>query len=104
MNPENNQDALAAIKGQLFTLLVALVVISGTLTGFLYTQASITGKELSQGQQIAAQLKQNETAMNNFVGKLVAYGEKHPDFQPVLKKYGIVPMPGTPVVTPAPKK
>ena len=90
MTPENNQDDIAAIKGQLFTLLVALVVISGTLTGFLYTQASISGKEEVQIRQVSVQLKQNQDAINNFVGKLVAYGEKHPEFRTtVLAKYGL---------------
>lgn len=108
MTLENNQDSIAAIKGQLFTLLVAMVVMSGTLTGYLYTQASIANKELAAAKQIAAQLNQNEAAINNFVGKLAAYGEKHPDFaSSVLKKYGVTPMPGTSATAPpgtAPKK
>ena len=28
--------------------------------------------------------------MENFVKQLTAYGVTHPDFQPILKKYGIV--------------
>jgi hypothetical protein len=106
MIPENNQDSIAAIKGRLFTLLVAMVVISGTLTGYLYTQASMANKELTAAKQIATQLNQSEVAMNNFVGKLAAYGEKHPDFaSSVLKKYGITMMPGTaPAPSAAPKK
>jgi hypothetical protein len=39
--------------------------------------------------------------MNNFVTQLVAYGEKHPDFVPVLRKYGVAPIPGIPAGTPA---
>jgi len=108
MTTENNQDSIAALKGQMFTLLIALVVISGTLTGYLYTQASIANKELISVNQIAAQLNQSEVAMNNFVGKLVAYGEKHPDFaSSVLKKNGITPQPAASAVAPAgtaPKK
>jgi len=92
MTPENNQDDIAAIKGQLFTLLVALIVISGTLTGYLYTQASLAGKEQAQVRQLSLQLAQNQNAINDFVAKLAIYGEKHPDFAAtVLKKYGIPP-------------
>jgi len=39
-------------------------------------------------------------AMQAFVGQLAIYGQTHPDFQPILKKYGIVPPP----VTNAPAK
>jgi hypothetical protein len=40
--------------------------------------------------------------MENFVKQLTAYGSTHPDFQPILRKYGIVPQTaGAPV---APKK
>jgi hypothetical protein len=28
--------------------------------------------------------------MENFVKQLSAYGSTHPDFQPILRKYGIV--------------
>jgi hypothetical protein len=31
--------------------------------------------------------------MENFVKQLTAYGNTHPDFQPILRKYGIVPQP-----------
>ena len=29
--------------------------------------------------------------MENFVKQLTAYGNTHPDFQPILRKYGVVP-------------
>ncbi|HSY19540.1 MAG TPA: hypothetical protein VK815_14460 [Candidatus Acidoferrales bacterium] len=105
MTPENNQDDIAAIKSQLFALLVALIVISGTLTGFLYTQSSITLKEEGQVQQVSAQLQKQQVAINDFVAKLAVYGDKHPDFTAqVLKKYGIPPASAVPAVAPAPKK
>ena len=102
MIPENNNAEITALKNQVFTLLVALIVVSGTLTVYLYRQVSLAGKDLAQGQQLSAVLGQNETAVSTFVNKLVAYGEKHPDFQPLLKKYGIAPVPGVPANAPAP--
>ena len=105
MTPENTQDEFSAIKGQMFTLLVALIVISGTLTGYLFTQASLAGKEQGQAQQLAAQLQERQVLINDFVAKLAAYGEKHPDFAAsVLKKYSITPVPAAPAPAPAPKK
>jgi type II secretory pathway component PulF len=105
MLPDNNNTELTALKNQVFTLLVALIVVSGTLTVYLYRQVSMAGKDLAQGAQLSAVLNQNEAAVSAFVTKLVNYGEKHPDFVPVLKKYGIEPRPGIPATAPAaPKK
>jgi hypothetical protein len=42
--------------------------------------------------------------MENFVKQLTAYGVTHPDFQPILKKYGIVAtQPAATPVVPAKK-
>jgi type II secretory pathway component PulF len=101
MSFENTNSEIAALKNQVFTLLVALIVVSGTLTVYLYRQASMAGKDLAQGQQLGTVLSQNEAAVSGFVTKLVAYGERHPDFVPVLKKYGISPVKGVPATAPA---
>jgi len=88
-------DQIAALRHQVFTLLLALVVVSGTLTVYLYRQASITGKDIAaikpQAAKIIQEFVQNRTGMENFVKQLTVYGATHPDFQPILRKYGIVP-------------
>jgi hypothetical protein len=95
---------VAALQRQVFTLLLALIVVSGTLTIYLYHQASVTRKDVSairpQADKIISVFNQNRAAMQAFVGQLAIYGQTHPDFQPILKKYGIVPPP----VTNAPAK
>lgn len=100
MTPENNNGEIAALKNQVFTLLVALIVVSGTLTVYLYRQVSLAGKDIAAGQQLTSVLNQNEAAVQTFVTRLVAYGQKHPEFVPVLKKYGIAPVPGVPANAP----
>jgi hypothetical protein len=105
MTPDNNNDEninaeLSTLKNQVFILLVALIVVSGTLTVGLYRQVSIAGKDMQQCQQILAS-DGNQALINNIVGQLVNYGEKHPDYLPVLKKYGITPSGTAPA---APKK
>ena len=92
---------IAALRSQVFTLLVALIVVSGTLTVFLYRQSSLAGKDLLQAQQLTDNLAKNEAGVNNFAAQLVAYGQKNPDFAPVLKKYGLT---GVPAPAAAPKK
>jgi hypothetical protein len=72
-----------------FTLLVALIVVSGTMTAMLYQQASQANKDITQDQQLAAVLNQNEQNMGAFATKLVAYSDKHPDLKPILAKYGL---------------
>ena len=106
MTPENNFDSnseIAALKNQVFSLLIALIVVSGTVTVYLFREASLVGKDLEQAEKLDPVVDQNDNALKNFVNTLAAYGEKHPDFLPLLKKYGIVPVPQTPAGT-APAK
>jgi protein-disulfide isomerase len=107
MTPDSNGNnpEIAALRNQCFTLLMALIVVSGTLTVFLYRQASITGSDLTQAKQLNVMVTQNEASIGSFVQQLVAYGQTHPDFVPVLKKYGLTGSPAAPVAIPvAPKK
>jgi hypothetical protein len=96
MNIDSDSE-ISALKTQMFTLLLALIVVSGTLTVYLYRQASLTGKDIDaikpQAQQLIGAFNQNQALMENFVKQLVAYGQTHPDFRPVLAKYGFVPPP-----------
>jgi hypothetical protein len=91
MTSENDNAEIASLKNQLFTLLVALVVVSGTLTIYLYRQASIQGKDIAQANQMLFMLSQKDGNIDSFVHQIVTYGQKHPDFAPVLKKYGLTP-------------
>jgi hypothetical protein len=104
MNPDSNSE-ISSLQRQVFTLLVALIVVSGTLTVYLYRQASIAGKDIDaikpQAQQLIGVFNQNQKLMMDFVNQLVAYGQTHPDFRPVLAKYGIAPQPSSPALAPA---
>lgn len=105
MMPENSNEEIAALKNQLFVLLIALIVVSGTLTVVLYRQVSLANKDITQNQRMSAQLSTNAVVIDTFVRRLMVYGEKHPDFVPVLKKYGLMTPAGFPSNAPAaPKK
>jgi hypothetical protein len=102
-------DQVVALRHQVFTLLLALVVVSGTLTVFLYRQASVNSKDIAaikpQATQIIQAFAQTRTSMETFVKQITAYGSTHPDFQPILRKYGIVSnAPVAPAAPAAPKK
>jgi hypothetical protein len=92
MNSDSNSE-ISALQRQVFSLLIALLIVSGTLTTYLYRQASLTGKDLEaikpQAQQIIGAYNQNQKLMIDFVTQLAAYGQTHPDFRPILAKYGI---------------
>ena len=94
MTPDTNSE-IAALKRQVFSLLTALIVVSGTLTVYLYRQASLMGKDLEairpQATQMIGVFNKNQALMSNFVNLLVDYGKTHPDFRPILLKYGINP-------------
>ena len=117
MNNDSNSE-IAALRTQVFTLLVALIIVSGTVTVYLYRQASILRKDIDtikpQAQQVITAFEQNKTLMVNFINQLALYGQAHPDFrQQVLVKDGVVaatppatnaaPKPA-PAVPAAPKK
>ena len=101
MNLEADSE-ISALKTQMFTLLVALVVVSGTLTIYLYRQASLAGKDINATNQLIANVNQNEAAIVAFANQLAAYAQTHPDVRPILAKYG-VPATGIPTAA-APKK
>jgi hypothetical protein len=87
---------IAALRRQTFTLLLALIVVSGTLVAYLFYQSRIMSKnvEAYKPQAVLAfqSYNQNLPVIQSFVKQLVAYGQAHPDFQQqVLKKYGITP-------------
>ena len=104
--PENLGAQCAALQRQVFTLLLALFIVSGTLTVFLWRQARYAQKDLEAVKAPAAQLiqafNQEKPNMDKFVVQLVDYGRAHPDFVPILNKYRIPLTNPTAPVSPAP--
>jgi hypothetical protein len=117
-DPEMNSTAdlagqVAALQRQVFTLLLALIVVSGTLVAYLGYESYHLGKDIKViNTQIVEPYKQKLPAIQTFLNGLITYGKAHPDFQNnVLKKYDLVPPPATnapakpaPAAPAAPKK
>jgi hypothetical protein len=108
MNDDTTHSATehcAALQRQIFSLLIALIVVSGTVTAYLYQQQRLANKDYitiaPQAQQIVTAYNQNQKLMIDFVNALVNYGQTHPEFRPVLQKYGIAPIAGIPAPAPA---
>ena len=90
MNSDSNSE-IAALRNQVFILLVALIVVSGTLTVYLYRQASVMGKDVNASNQLISNVNQSQTMIVTFANQLAAYSKTHPDIVPLLAKYGIGP-------------
>jgi sensor histidine kinase regulating citrate/malate metabolism len=98
-NPETSplsaeiSEQIAALQHQVFTLLLALVVVSGTLVAFLFYQSHQLSKNIDGVAQeagpIAKVFAQNQPVIQGFVDQLRVYSVTHPEFQPILKKYKI---------------
>jgi cytochrome c biogenesis factor len=97
----DTNDEITSLKNQVFILLVALIVVSGTLTVVLYRQVSLANKDIAAAHAVSSQMYTNEVTLQTVLSRLVAYGERNPDYQAVLKKHGIGVPPGT---APAPAR
>jgi hypothetical protein len=88
------------------SLLLVVIVISGTLTIYLLRQWRFVQGELDavtpQATQLLSEHTNNYAMMQDFVKKLAEYGRTHPDFEPIANKYhlnDLLPKPGTASIT-----
>jgi hypothetical protein len=100
--PADLLEQVDALRRQVFILLLASIVVSGTVATYLYYQSHILKESVDgvrpQATQVIQAYKQvtanlNRQQLDTFVNQLNAYAITHPDFQPVLKKYGWAPPP-----------
>ena len=87
------------------SMLVLLIIISGTLNFFLLRQATSSRQDLDVTRQqvdaFMAQYQQNVApAMDEFLRKLSEFGRTNPDFKPILDRH--LSNPAAPGPTPAP--
>lgn len=98
VQPESNDNDLRAqylaLRKQVFTILVLLIVVSGTFNIFLwrqyrYTHADLQALRRQAGPMIAEYQRQMGPRMAQFIRQIEEYGQKHPGFKPILAKYGL---------------
>jgi len=94
------QAEFEALRHLAVSILILVVVLSGTFNIYLLRQWRTTTRELAgmrpQVQQMAAVYQKDEAPwMQAIVQKLTEYGRAHPDFASVLAKYGIKPAAAT---------
>jgi hypothetical protein len=93
--PDDLTYQVASLRCQINVLLLALIVVSGTLATYLFYQSHAIGNDLAilepQARVMVQNYDRNLPGIQKFVQDLAAYGHQHPDFQLILKKYGISP-------------
>ena len=107
-NANDLQAQFDALRHLVVSILILVIVISGTFNIYLLRQWRSVSKELAgirpqAAQMIAEYQKVSGPLMNDFVKKITEYGRTHPDFAPVLAKYNLKPAgpTGAPPATPA---
>jgi hypothetical protein len=92
--PPDLAGRVAALQRQVFMLLLALIVVSGTLVAYLGYESYHLGKDIKAiNAQFIQPYDKNLPAIKTFLNELVAYGRTHPDFEEILKRHGIVAPP-----------
>ena len=72
------------------SLLVLLLVVSGTLNLFFWRQYRATKATVTEVHQLVADYNEHTVpAINEFLNKLIDFERKYPDFSPILSKYGV---------------
>ena len=103
-SPSDLAGQVAALQRQLFALLLALIVVSGTLVAYLGYESYHLGKDINAiNTQVVQPYKQKLPAIESFVSQVVVYGQMHPDFRPILVKNGVVPTTPAPATNTPPK-
>jgi hypothetical protein len=107
------QDQVDGLRHLVVSILILVIVVSGTFTIYLLRQWRAVGKELTNFRPQATQViadyqKVSVPVMTEFLKKITDFGRTHPDFMPILAKYNIKPTAGTgtapPSAVPAPAK
>lgn len=93
------KEQCAFLNRQVTILLLALVLTSVTFAGFVGLQVRRIGKDLDavrpQARQITEASAKEMPVLQTFMSKLADYGKAHPDFQPIVNKYGLTTNAGT---------
>lgn len=87
--PPTQDDSLRQL---VVSILVLLIVVSGTLNVFLLHQAGTSRQELEAIRpqvdlMVTQYLKNVGPAMDEFVRKLTEFARSHPDFAPTLNRH-----------------
>jgi hypothetical protein len=89
-DPARLQAEINSLRHLIVSVLILLIVISGTLNVFLLRQWRSSEMELRNVRGfVDSYNKDYFPQITNYVGKLTDYGRAHTNFVPILKRYGL---------------
>ena len=95
-----------ALRHLVLSIMILVLVISATLNLYLLRQWRNTSKDLAgirpQAALMMAEYQKSGPLMDEFTKKITDYGRNHPDFAPILAKYGLNTMSPTSAPTARP--
>jgi hypothetical protein len=99
------QDQHDSLQYLVTSMLGLLTLLAGIMAAFLQRQQSDKGFDLGnfsiQANNFIAQYQQGPgRAQQDFLRRLIEYSRAHPDFAPILTRYGIKPAAASPIVLP----
>ena len=103
------REQVESLRHLVGSVLILLLVVSGTINLFLYREWKTSRSDLANfkpqaANAIAAYQKNEHPFVQNFITKMIEYGQTHADFVPILNKYPIpkAAPPPTGVASPVP--
>jgi len=98
---------LEALRQLINTILILVVIVSGTLTVFLYRQYTLIHEQTEgfrrQVAETEARYQQIKPKMDDFERRVSEFARTHPDFAAIVAKYGLPTTPATRPAVPAKK-
>jgi len=90
------QEKYDSLRNLMGSVLVLLLLVSGTFNIFLWRQVRYVRRDLDgirpQAMQVINDYQTNSgPTMDNFIKQITEYGRTHPDFAPIMSKYGLKP-------------
>ena len=103
-NPQDLQKQLDGLQNRFVVALVLMLLIGGSLTGYLYGQNRVVKASLRDTEAFIKDYNERSVPkLRELQASLQNYSAAHPDLVPILQKYGMVaPKPGA--APAAPKK
>lgn len=100
---DHMQEQVDGLRHLVVSILILVVMMSCTLNLYLLRQWRYAKKDLEDSRpQFAQMLAGYQKSVSGFVVPITEYGRTHPDFLPVLAKYGLKPGAPTNASSPTP--
>jgi hypothetical protein len=101
------REQVRGLRTLLVAALLASLLLSVGVDAFLFIQDHLVRKDLKSLSAAKDAIHEYETSkrplINSFVSQLQVYAQNHPDFKPILEKYGIKAPSPSAAPGPAPK-